>query len=59
MTILFEFGGLSSLNVLNEPGPTFETVLTGKYELSIGEDRIPNCLSVFAQPVNRRRITVV
>ena len=38
-TVLFDLWTLCSLNVMNEPGPTFETVLARQDKLSIGQYR--------------------
>jgi hypothetical protein len=54
--VLFEVWGLCSLDVMNEFGPAFETVLASEDELGIRQYWLGNVWFVFAQPVSSSRI---
>lgn len=56
--MLIELGSLTRLNVMHEPGPTFETMLASEYKLGVGKYRIGSVVFVLAQAVDGGRIGV-
>src|SRR5215213_299565 len=57
-TVLFEIRRLSGQDVVNEPGPTVETMFASENELGIGQYWIGNVWFNFAKPFRSRRIAV-